>query len=118
MVLKSVSPIRGLTPAHLPQVMRVQTAYAEVYSGAPVIPGEVYLSPGFEGGRNVFCGFDEAGRLLESVVGQAREIAASAPGHPSQLVFRYLPVETAGIACVLSKRCEHAGKKSSGWRAP
>ena len=128
--------------------MRVQTAYAAVYSDAPVIPGEVYLSPSFEGGRNVFCGFDATGRFLgyaplfpvlvpdeinaphkiwaeikvdpeienplplkdrflEAVVGRAREISASAPGHPSQLVFQYFPVETTSIAYVLSRGCEH-----------
>jgi ribosomal protein S18 acetylase RimI-like enzyme len=150
MVLTNASHVRELIPADLPEIMRVQTAYAAVYSGAPVIPGEVYLSPSFEGGRNVFCGFDEAGRLLgyaplfpvlipeginaphkfwtevkldpeienplplkdrllETVVGRAREIAASAPGHPSHLVFQYFVGETAGIAYVLSRGCEHAG---------
>jgi ribosomal protein S18 acetylase RimI-like enzyme len=150
MVLTSASHVRGLTPADLPEIMRVQTAYAEVYFGAPVIQGEVYLSPSFEGGRNVFCGFNEAERLLgyapllpvlvphginaphkfwteikadpaienplplkdlllETVVGRAREIAASAPAHPGHLVFQYFPVETAGIAFVLSRGCEHAG---------
>jgi ribosomal protein S18 acetylase RimI-like enzyme len=128
--------------------MRVQTACAEVYPGTPVIPGEVYLSPGFEGGRNVFCAFDKAGRLVgyapvfpvlvpdgvntphtiwaeirvdprieeplavkdwlwEAVIGRAREIAAAAPAHPSRLVLKHLPAETASIAYVLSRGCEH-----------
>lgn len=148
MVLTDATSIRGLTPADFPEIMRVQTAYTEVYPGTPVIPGEVYLSPSFEGGRNVFCAFDEAGRLLgyaplfpvlvpegicaphklwaeikvdpeienplplkdrllKAVVGRARAISASAPGHSSQLVFQYYPIETTSITYVLAKGCQH-----------
>ena len=39
--------------------MAVQQAYQQVYPNASVILGEVYLSSGFEDGRNIFCAFDE-----------------------------------------------------------
>lgn len=45
-------------------VAALQSAYTSVYPDATVIPGEVYLSPAFEGGRNVFCAIDECGSLL------------------------------------------------------
>ena len=41
----------------------LQKSYAEIYPDARVIPGELYLSPGFESGQNVFCAFDEGGKL-------------------------------------------------------
>jgi ribosomal protein S18 acetylase RimI-like enzyme len=48
----------------MPAVVELQSAYAAVYPDAPVIPGEVYLSPAFEDGRNIFCAIDESGRLM------------------------------------------------------
>ena len=63
MALNDAANIRRLTPADLPDIMRLQAAYAVEHPGVPVIPGELYLSPGFEGGQNVSCAFDEAGRL-------------------------------------------------------
>lgn len=44
-------------------MVALQQAYQKVYSHASVIPGEVYLSSGFEDGRNIFCAFDENGSL-------------------------------------------------------
>lgn len=76
MALNDAANIRRLTPADLPEIMRLQTAYAAEHPGVPVIPGELYLSPGFEGGRNVFCAFDEAGQL----VGYAPVFPVLAPG--------------------------------------
>lgn len=55
--------IRNFTPNDLPQIMALQQAYQEVYPNASVIPGEVYLSPGFGDGKNIFCAFDEKGFL-------------------------------------------------------
>src|SRR5512140_2638893 len=46
--------IRHFTPADVPQIMALQGAYQH----AAVIPGDVYLSPGFEAGANIFCAFD------------------------------------------------------------
>jgi ribosomal protein S18 acetylase RimI-like enzyme len=64
MALNDATNIRRLTPADLPDIMRLQAAYAAEHPGVPVIPGELYLSPGFEGGQNVFCAFNEAGQLV------------------------------------------------------
>ena len=55
--------IRKFTADDIPQVMALQRAYQGLYPNAAVIPGEVYLSPGFEDGKNVFCAFDESGCL-------------------------------------------------------
>jgi ribosomal protein S18 acetylase RimI-like enzyme len=64
MAMNDALTIRRLAPADLPAIMRLQAGYAAEYPGVPVIPGEVYLSPGFESGRNVFCAFDAAGGLV------------------------------------------------------
>jgi len=55
--------IRNFTPDDLPQVMELQQAYQKVYPNASVIPGEVYLSPSFGDGKNIFCALDERGFL-------------------------------------------------------
>jgi ribosomal protein S18 acetylase RimI-like enzyme len=44
-------------------VGELQSAYTALYPDAAVIPGEQYLSPAFEGGRNVLCAVDEHGDL-------------------------------------------------------
>ena len=44
-------------------VLELQKAHAEVYPDARVIPGDLYLSPGFGNGQNVFCAFHENGRI-------------------------------------------------------
>lgn len=54
--------IRPFSSSYIPAVVELQSAYADCYPDAPVIPGEVYLSPAFEG--NIFCAFDESGTLL------------------------------------------------------
>jgi ribosomal protein S18 acetylase RimI-like enzyme len=56
--------IQLLAPDQIHAVVELQSAYAAVYPDAPVIPGEVYLSPAFEGGRNIICAIDESGKLL------------------------------------------------------
>jgi ribosomal protein S18 acetylase RimI-like enzyme len=55
--------IRNFIPADIGQITALQKAYQRTYPHAPVIPGEVYLSPGYESGRNIFCVFDEKGIL-------------------------------------------------------
>jgi len=54
--------IQPFDASHIPDALNLQKAYSVAYPDAPVIPGEVYLSPGFSG--NVFCAFDESGKLL------------------------------------------------------
>ena len=56
--------IQPLTSANIAAVIELQSAYAEVYPDAAVIPGEVYLSPAFEGGQNIFCAIDESDKLV------------------------------------------------------
>lgn len=55
--------IREFTADDIPQIMSLQQAYRDVYSKAVVIPGEAYLSAGFDDGKNIFCAFDERGFL-------------------------------------------------------
>ena len=56
--------IQPLTASYLGAVAEVQSAYSAIYPDAPVIPGEVYLSPAFDCGQNIFCAIDENGKLL------------------------------------------------------
>src|SRR5271157_4798651 len=43
--------------------MDLQLAYQKVYPKAVVIPGEVYISPFLNGGKNMICAFDDTGRM-------------------------------------------------------
>ena len=45
-------------------VAELQTAYSTIYPDAGIIPGEMYLSPAFADGHNVFCALDESGALV------------------------------------------------------
>jgi ribosomal protein S18 acetylase RimI-like enzyme len=56
--------IHPFTSSDIPAVVDLQWAYKEVYPDARAIVGEHYLSPAFEGGRNVFCAFDQSGKLV------------------------------------------------------
>ena len=56
--------IQTFTPSQLQPVMELQSAYTAVYPDAPIIPGEQYLSPAFQGGQNVFCAVDDCGNLV------------------------------------------------------
>ena len=54
--------IQPFDASHIPVVMEIQSAYSTVYPDAPVVPGEVYLSPAFEG--NICCAWGETGKVL------------------------------------------------------
>lgn len=56
--------IRTFTSSDLASVADLQNGYSKFYPDSQVVPGEAYLSPGFEGGRNVFCAFDESGQMV------------------------------------------------------
>lgn len=56
--------IKPFSLSYLPAVSELQTAYSALYPDAPVIPGEVYLSPAYEGGNNILCAIDESGEFL------------------------------------------------------
>lgn len=55
--------IETLARSRIDAVVALQRAYTALYPDAPVIPGEAYLSPAFERGRNVLCAFDEDDKL-------------------------------------------------------
>jgi ribosomal protein S18 acetylase RimI-like enzyme len=54
---------RALTTADINQIMDLQYAYNKVYPKAVVIPGEIYLSPFLNGGKNMICAFDDEGKM-------------------------------------------------------
>ena len=56
--------LQSLDASYLPAVGELQAAYSAIYPDAPVIPGEVYLSPAFEHGQNIFCAIDDHGQLV------------------------------------------------------
>ena len=47
--------IEILTPSRIGSVVALQSAYTALYPDAPIIPGDVYFSPVFDGGHNVLC---------------------------------------------------------------
>src|SRR5918993_3794955 len=56
--------IQPFAASRIAAVVGLQSAYSAIYPDAPVIPGEVYLSPAYEDGRNLFCAIDECGELV------------------------------------------------------
>lgn len=62
-IMKNIT-IQPFSAVAVVAVTELQFAYNTVYPDSPVIPGEHYLSPAFEGGRNVFCARDENGKLV------------------------------------------------------
>lgn len=50
--------IRTFKQADIRAVESLQRAYAAVFPGGPLRPGEMYRSPSFHGGDDVFCAFD------------------------------------------------------------
>jgi ribosomal protein S18 acetylase RimI-like enzyme len=56
--------ITPLSSDDISAVVKLQRAHNRVFPDAAIIPGEVYLSPGFENGENVFCALDEEGQLV------------------------------------------------------
>lgn len=56
--------LKPLESSYLSAIAELQTAYSAIYSDAPVISGEVYLSPAFENGQNLICAIDENGKLV------------------------------------------------------
>jgi hypothetical protein len=54
--------IQPFDASHILAVAEIQSAYSAIYPDAPIVPGEVYLSPAFAG--NIFCAVDETGKVL------------------------------------------------------
>jgi ribosomal protein S18 acetylase RimI-like enzyme len=55
--------IRPMNSADVPVVFALQQKYERVYPDAQIVPGELYLSPAFHDGQDVFCALED-GRLL------------------------------------------------------
>lgn len=55
---------RAFTEDDIGPIADLQRRYAEVYPCRPPVPGQVYLSPAFDGGRNVRCACGADGGLL------------------------------------------------------
>ena len=60
--------IRNFTQADIPAIMQLQKDYAQKFPGAKIVPAEVYASPSFHDGQNVFCLFHPNGQLLAYAV--------------------------------------------------
>ena len=77
--------IRSYTPADGPAVVALQTAYAERYPGAAVIPAAVYGMPGFGDGANIFCAVDRNGDIVAYAPVMPELVTAHAPDLPHTL---------------------------------
>ncbi len=55
--------IRNFKPEDVARVHELDKKYKSVFPDSPVVQAEVYNSPEFEEGRNVFCAFNEEGAL-------------------------------------------------------
>ncbi len=51
--------IHNLTPGDVAVVFALQQKYEHVFPGAQITPGELYLSPAFHDGQDVFCAFED-----------------------------------------------------------
>lgn len=60
----SLFKIRNFQQEDIPALMRLQESYAYQHQGVKVIASEVYASPAFHGGKDVFCLFHPNGQLL------------------------------------------------------
>ncbi len=56
--------VRTYTPADARSIEAIQAEYAQVYTGAAVLPAEVYNSPSFAGGKNIFCAVNRQERVV------------------------------------------------------
>lgn len=72
--------VRPFSSKDIPNVFALQQAYSTVYPGAPVFPGEMYLSPAYHGGQDVLCAF-----LDDQLVGYAPVYAQIIENDPENL---------------------------------
>jgi ribosomal protein S18 acetylase RimI-like enzyme len=76
--------IRNFKPEDVAQISRLDKKYCNAFPDSSPVQAELYLSPEFEDGKDVFCAFDEQGTL----VGYAPVYAALAEegsGYPNTL---------------------------------
>jgi ribosomal protein S18 acetylase RimI-like enzyme len=55
--------IRTATPEDIPGVMALQLENQRLHPQAEVVSADMFLSPSYEGGKNVICAVDDAGKL-------------------------------------------------------
>jgi len=60
--------VRNFSQADIPAIMQLQKDYAQKFPGAKIVPAEVYGSPSFHHGEDVFCLFHPNGQLLAYAV--------------------------------------------------
>jgi hypothetical protein len=58
------SNIRNFIPSDIPEIYRIQQEYKQVYPGFQIMPSEIYNSPAFQEGQNVFCVLHPNGQVL------------------------------------------------------
>ena len=64
----ALSNIRNFIPSDIPEIYRIQQEYKQVYPGYKIIPPEIYNSPAFQEGKNVFCVTHPNGQVLAYAV--------------------------------------------------
>jgi len=60
--------VRNFSQADIPSIMQLQKDYVQKFPGAKIVPAEVYGSPSFHHGEDVFCLFHPNGQLLAYAV--------------------------------------------------
>lgn len=64
--------IKNLQNKDLSALMQLQHEYARHYPGVQILPGELYLSPAFHQGQDVFCAYHPNGQMLGFAVAYAQ----------------------------------------------
>jgi ribosomal protein S18 acetylase RimI-like enzyme len=60
--------VRNFSQSDIPAIMQLQKDYAQKFPGAKIVPADVYGSPSFQQGEDVFCLFHPNGQLLAYAV--------------------------------------------------
>jgi ribosomal protein S18 acetylase RimI-like enzyme len=106
--------IHPFSTEYVQQVVDLQQAYSAVYQGVPVFPGEMYLSPGFHGGQDVFCA-----TMDHQLVGYAPVYAQLVDSGPEDLPHQIwteikvrpdLPEINDVKDCLMERVIAHAGQ--------
>ncbi|HEY8349100.1 MAG TPA: hypothetical protein PK767_09220 [Clostridiales bacterium] len=56
--------VRNFRPEDIGRISELDRKYKKVFPDSAEVQAELYNSPEFEGGRDVFCAFDETGALV------------------------------------------------------
>jgi len=56
--------IRNFIPEYIPQLNNLQIEYNRLFPQSNIVPEEIYCSPGYEHGKNIFCVFDLHDRMV------------------------------------------------------